>query len=96
MYVVSWLGINIHNISLCTKFINIASKFCYCSNKNNKAKPQTQGEKNQNSRKKPKTQGKNSSSRSMDPRPSSKLMLKKCLPYSVLVCPEVPKARHER
>ena len=65
MYVVSWLGINIHNISLCTKFINIASKFCYCSNKNNKAKPQTQGtksklkkkpsklkEKTQNSRKK--------------------------------------------
>ena len=43
MYVVSWLGININNTSLLTKLINIASKFCYCSNKNKEAKPQTQG-----------------------------------------------------
>ena len=73
MFVVSWLGINIHNTCLHTKLIKIAFKFCYCSNKDREAKAQIQGKNSkfkkkpsklkeitQNSRKKLKTQGKNS------------------------------------
>ena len=85
-FVVSWLGINIHNTCLHTKIIKIAFKFCYCSNKDRESTTQIQGKtqnsrKNQNSRKKLRTQGKNLNFSAFSESCDVKKMAKKDLYY---------------